>query len=120
MSESQTNFGHEMQAMKKAMAELQSTDYATKCKTLEAKLQHAEAAHKAEALSLQERLNKLLESSSTPAQNLPVVSGNLPLPLWITATGVPLKHATGMTISELQRECGESRKEKQILMQVTL
>jgi hypothetical protein len=28
--------------------------------------------------------------------------------------------APEMTISELQRECGESRKEKQILLQVTL
>ena len=28
-------------------------------------------------------------------------------------------HAPEMTISELQRECGESRKEKQILLQVT-
>jgi hypothetical protein len=30
-----------------------------------------------------------------------------------------LTSAPGMTISELQRECGESRKEKQILLQVT-
>ena len=75
MSESQTNFGHEMQAMKKAMADVLGTDYAMKCSALETKLQQMESTHKAEVLGLQEQLNKLLESACTQTRALPEVTG---------------------------------------------
>jgi hypothetical protein len=75
VSESQTNFSHELQAMKKTVADLQGTDYAMKCSALEAKLQQTEAAHKAELFSLQQQLNKLLESSNTQTRGLADVAG---------------------------------------------
>jgi len=75
VSESQTNFSHELQALKKTVADLQGTDYAMKCSALEAKQQQTEASHKAELFSLQQQLNKLLESSNTQTRGLPDVAG---------------------------------------------
>jgi hypothetical protein len=64
-----------LQAVKKALADAQGTDHAMKCSALEAKLQHLDAAHKAETLSLQEQLNKFLESANTQARVLPELTG---------------------------------------------
>lgn len=75
ISESQTNFGHELQAMKKTIAYLQGTDYALKCSALEMKLHQTEEIHKAEVSKLQEQLTKLLESSNMQARCLPDVAG---------------------------------------------
>jgi DNA-binding ferritin-like protein (Dps family) len=75
MSETETNFGIELQAMRKAMADVQGTDYAMKCRALETKLQQMESTHKAEVLGLQEQLNKLLESACTQTRALPEVTG---------------------------------------------
>ncbi len=61
--------------VKKALADAQGTDYAMKCSALEAKLQHLDAAHKAQMLSLQDQLNKFLESANTQARALPELTG---------------------------------------------
>ena len=75
MSDTETNFGIELQTMKKAMADVLGTDYAMKCSALETKLQQMESTHKAEVLGLQKQLNKLLESACTQTRALPEVTG---------------------------------------------
>jgi hypothetical protein len=74
-SECETNFGHELQTMKKALADVKETDYVAKNSALEAKLKQLESAHKTEILGVQEQLNKLLDCANTQTQALPEITG---------------------------------------------
>ena len=120
LSETETSLSKDMQSLKKALAEAQGTDLAVKCSGLEAKLQQVEAARKSEVLQLQQQLSKLIDSSSTQPSDLPDTAGvqRLVLVVVMMMMMMMLTVWSGMTLSELQRECAAGRKEKQILLQV--
>jgi hypothetical protein len=71
----QMNFSQEIQTVKKELADVHATDYAVKCRELEAKLQQTTEGHQAEVHSLQEQLDRLLECANTQKSSLPEVAG---------------------------------------------